>query len=82
MDALEFQRWAARLDELTPSQCQRTRDLLDANPSERKAASTIEERLADDRRCPHCGESGAIRRGFASGLQRYRCSSCGKTFNL
>jgi len=28
MDSTEFQRWLARIDELTPSQCQRAIDTL------------------------------------------------------
>ena len=81
MNSTEFQRWLARMDEFTPSQCQRAIDTLVANPIERKTAPVIEDRLADDRRCPHCNKLGATRRGFASGLQRYRCCGCGKTFN-
>jgi transposase-like protein len=31
--------------------------------------------------CPHCAGTRLSRYGFASGLQRYRCQSCRKTFN-
>src|ERR671932_2135048 len=32
-------------------------------------------------RGPHCGAERLQRRGFASGLRRYRCQACRKTFN-
>ncbi len=31
--------------------------------------------------CPHCGHKELYKHGMCSGLQRYRCKSCGKTFN-
>lgn len=31
--------------------------------------------------CPHCGGGHKVRNGSASGLQRYKCRGCGRTFN-
>lgn len=31
--------------------------------------------------CPHCAGEQVVRNGQANGLQRYKCRSCGKTFN-
>ena len=31
--------------------------------------------------CPHCGQSDVVRWGRASGLPRYRCKACVRTFN-
>ena len=31
--------------------------------------------------CPHCGQSDVVRWGTASGLPRYRCKACVRTFN-
>ncbi len=31
--------------------------------------------------CPHCGSEQVVRNGSASGLQRYKCRGCGRTFN-
>jgi transposase-like protein len=31
--------------------------------------------------CPHCGQSDVVRWGKASGLPRYRCKACARTFN-
>jgi transposase-like protein len=31
--------------------------------------------------CPHCGQADVVRWGKASGLPRYRCKACARTFN-
>jgi transposase-like protein len=31
--------------------------------------------------CPHCGKADMVRWGKASGLPRYRCKACARTFN-
>ena len=36
--------------------------------------------MDDERRCPHCASAGAVSRGKARGLRRYRWKACGKTF--
>ena len=42
--------------------------------------AAIELGVDDERRCPHCASAGAVSRGKARGLRRYRCKACGKTF--
>jgi transposase-like protein len=41
----------------------------------------IEAAFAAAPRCPPCGATGPRRWGRASGLRRYRCATCRKTFN-
>ena len=41
----------------------------------------IEAQLEETRQCPHCNTPGAISKGMARGLRRYRCKACNKTFN-
>lgn len=31
--------------------------------------------------CPHCGQAEIVRWGWSSGLPRYRCKACARTFN-
>ena len=31
--------------------------------------------------CPHCGQAKIVRWGWSSGLPRYRCKACARTFN-
>jgi transposase-like protein len=43
--------------------------------------AALESEAERSRRCPHCQADGAWRRGTVSGLARYRCRSCRKTYN-
>jgi transposase-like protein len=54
---------------------------LAAAPGEPEAARLIEQAFAAAPRCPHCGAERLQRWGRASGLRRYRCATCHKTFN-
>ena len=55
---------------------------LASAPGEPEAARLLEEAFAAAPRCPHCAEAAPPRRwGHASGLRRYRCRTCRKTFN-
>src|SRR6476469_6761318 len=46
-----------------------------------RAADVLEQAAAARRACPSCSSERMYRHGHAHGLQRYRCRSCGKTFN-
>src|ERR671932_563276 len=48
---------------------------------EPEAVRLIEAAFAAAPRCPHCGATGLQRWGRASGLRRYRCATCRRTFN-
>ena len=48
---------------------------------EPEAVRLIERAFAAASRCPHCGAARLQRWGYASGLRRYRCATCRKTFN-
>src|SRR3954469_12712079 len=48
---------------------------------EPEAVRLLEETFAAAARCPHCGATELQRWGHASGLRRYRCKACHKTFN-
>src|SRR3954467_2197956 len=54
---------------------------LAAASGEPEAVRLIEGAFAVAPRCPHCGAERLQRWGFASGLRRYRCQACRKTFN-
>ncbi len=41
----------------------------------------IESKFDADGMCPFCNHDQYYRHGFASGLQRYRCMTCERTFN-
>jgi transposase-like protein len=48
---------------------------------EPEAVRLLEETFAAAARCPHCGATELQRWGHASGLRRYRCKACHKTFD-
>src|SRR3954453_5830981 len=48
---------------------------------EPEAVRLIEGAFVAAPRCPHCGAERLQRWGSASGLRRYRCKACRKTFN-
>jgi transposase-like protein len=55
---------------------------LASAPGEPEAVRLLEEAFAAAPRCPHCAEAARPQRwGRASGLRRYRCKACRKTFN-
>ena len=48
---------------------------------EPEATRLLEDAFATAPRCPHCAAAAPQRWGHASGLRRYRCRTCRKTFN-
>ena len=48
---------------------------------EPEAVRLLEEAFAAAPRCPHCAAATLQRWGSASGLRRYRCTACRRTFN-
>ena len=55
---------------------------LASAPGEPEAVRLLEEAFAAAPRCPHCAEAPPPQRwGHASGLRRYRCKACRRTFN-
>ena len=48
---------------------------------EPEAVRLVEQAFAAAPRCPHCAATTLQRWGFASGLRRYRCAACRRTFN-
>jgi len=46
-----------------------------------RVAALIDQIARERKRCPNCEGQTFYRHGFANGLQRYRCRSCGVTFN-
>jgi hypothetical protein len=52
MKPTDFQRWLTQADELTPFQRERALETITSQNPERASADVIEERVADERRCP------------------------------
>src|SRR3954451_4183342 len=54
---------------------------LAAASGEADRGGVLEQACAAAPRCPHCATTAPRRWGRASGLRRYRCKACRKTFN-
>ena len=80
MDHERFRDWFSHVDDLTAPQRAEVAAALSERPQGAASLAAIELGVDDERRCPHCGSGGAVSRGKARGLRRYRCKACGKTF--
>ena len=81
MDHERFRDWFSRVDELTATQRKKVASVLSDPPEGAASLAAIELGVDDERRCPHCDAGGAVSRGKARGLRRFRCKECGKTFS-
>ena len=81
MDAAELKRWLASVARLTPAQKAELLNALSARDDEAEVGRLVDSRLARLPVCPHCGGTRIVRNGSASGLQRYKCRACQRTFN-
>jgi transposase-like protein len=80
MDTVEFERLLGQLSQLSRRQCDKVQEALNRLSAGEQTAEVIQTRFAGSLGCPHCGATHLHRHGQAHGLQRYRCTACGKTF--
>ena len=81
MDRVQFRDWVSNIDELTAAKCREVAAVMPDPPEGETSLAAIELRIDEERRCPHCGSGGTLSPGKAHGLCRYRCKSCGRTFD-
>ena len=81
MDAAELKRWLGSVARLTPAQKAELLKVLSARDDQAAVEALVESRLAQLPACPHCAGTRIVRSGSASGLQRYKCRACHRTFN-
>jgi transposase-like protein len=80
MRQVDFRSLLESISRLTARQRESLRIALQMGDMDAVAA-VIDELMAVESRCPHCGTARAIRWGSASGLPRFRCKACRRTFN-
>lgn len=78
MRSREVEKLLAQASKLTPSQKQQLLSVLSETNEAARVVEVLESRPAQ---CPHCSSEQVVGHGHASGLRRYRCRGCGKTFN-
>jgi len=76
-----FEQLLSGLDQLSREQLSRLADAASALHGAGQAAEVIETARAPHLMCPRCQGAKLYRHGQANGLQRFRCRSCGRTFN-
>jgi transposase-like protein len=81
MDDSVYRRWLEAIDGLSAAQRADVRTILSGRSSEAEVIAALEGRVLAERICAHCQEPGVVCRGRASGLRRFQCGHCKKTFN-
>ena len=81
MKAQNFQALVDQLGDLSQVQREALVEALTATGSGEEIVALIETRFAVAPACGHCGASDFKPWGSASGLKRYMCKVCGRTFN-
>jgi transposase-like protein len=81
MDVIELKQLLGSVARLTAKQKAELLKALSAAGQGAQVCSLVESRMAQLSVCPHCGGARIVRNGSASGLQRYKCRACQRTFN-
>jgi transposase-like protein len=81
MHAHEFRQLLGVIDTLGAEQRAQLTLHLAAGDGARAVSAIVEGRLETHPSCPRCAGRHVIRHGHADGLQRYKCRTCGRTFN-
>ncbi len=76
-----FQRIVSKIPELDHHQRVYLTNKLSSVSTEKTVCDLIEKRIDNNYQCLHCGSDSIVKHGKRSGLTRYLCKSCGKTFN-
>lgn len=66
---------------LTHDERGKVRTALDNVNDLKKICDIIESTQDENPHCPHCGKTRVHKHGTRAGLQRYKCTGCGRTFN-
>ena len=81
MEAQEYRAFVEQLGELTVSQRDALLAALTSKGSIDEVISTIETGFAAAPSCGHCGSVRFVSWGHATGMRRYKCKDCERTFN-
>jgi len=71
----------SKLPELSHGERVQLKAALDNIGDLKQICDIIESTQDDSPHCPHCEHTRIHKHGTSAGLQRYKCVSCGKTFN-
>jgi len=77
----KFAELLGQLKNLTKAQRTALSELLGKAQHEKKPAAIVDEKFAGKPVCPQCRSDSIHKWGIVSGIQRYRCKACGRSFN-
>jgi transposase-like protein/IS1 family transposase len=77
----DFEPFLTRVASLSRRQRERLLALLQESARQEQVIAQIEASTLGHLTCPACQSARHHKHGRADGLQRYRCSACGRTFN-
>ena len=80
MEMQAFKLLLAQLPQLTARQCAQAQACLGLGDARLHVGTLLDQAAQAQLCCPRCGAARWYRHGRESGLQRYRCRACGKTF--
>lgn len=80
MRTSHFKGLLEALPGLTPRQLEDLRQAVESQYQRTQSLRTLEV-AREGLGCPHCHATKVAKNGHSRGLQRYRCSDCGRTFN-
>lgn len=81
MEKAEYRALIEKLGDLTKQQREALLEALSARTSADEVVATIEAKFVAEPACGHCRAATFIAWGRASGLRRYKCKACDRTFN-
>ena len=81
MKKQKFSDFLAQLKNLTEAQRAVLLDLLGKAQHEKSPAALVDEKFTGKPVCPQCCSGSLHKWGIVSGIQRYRCKDCGRSFN-
>lgn len=68
------------MDKLNSDQFRRLQEFIDEIRMKKRVSALLETEYTEIK-CPNCASESKLRWGKRSDLQRYRCKSCGRTYN-
>lgn len=81
MKKKDFSTMLAQIGMLNASQKAQLLDVLSGSETAKQATDMIDEEFSTKPVCPSCSSEAVHKWGKLSGLQRYRCKECKRTFN-
>jgi transposase-like protein len=81
MSPSDFSSLVRQLEELSVQQLVKLAAIVAERARLGQTAADIETQASPSQTCPGCGGGSAVRWGTTSGIQRWRCKTCKKTWN-